>query len=286
MKTFISKVSIRIKVFIVLLFAFGVKANAQITLLKTFPTVHNVGYFQNVYLKHSGFKFVLLESNTLSLYNLNLSLYENITIPAGWTSGSFSIYCISEGLFDTDTLHIDYLIQESSPNDSIVIYRDDGTVVFKVDSASYVGGVYPGMGGSFYSPIISTDSGTFMALTKFPAITPQLYKLPGSLPCVPSCYGNYYTSISPINNIPNGAMSIYPNPAVSYTNIYYTLPPGTNEGKIILYDLAGRALKKYTVTSQFDHLRLTTSDIAAGTYFYQLTVNGNGIATKKIIVVK
>lgn len=81
-------------------------------------------------------------------------------------------------------------------------------------------------------------------------------------------------------------MSVYPNPAVSYTNIYYTLPQGTTQGELTLYDLTGRVLKEYTVTSAFDHLRLTTSDIAAGTYFYQLSINGNAVAAKKIIVVK
>jgi Secretion system C-terminal sorting domain len=272
--------------FIVLLFAFGVKANAQITLLKTFPIGHVVEDFQSVYLKHSGFKFVYLYSDTLSFYNLNLSLYENVKVPGNW-GANFNVMCISEGLFDTDTLHIDYLVQSAvNYGDSVVVYKDNGTVVYRNDSAFYLGGSYAGLQGAISSPIVSTDSGTFMSLEVKSSLATQLYKLPGSLPCLPGCYGDFTTSINPINNNGNSAMSIYPNPAVSYTNIYYILPPGTNEGEINLYDLAGRMLKKYTVTSQVDHLRLTTSDIAAGTYFYQLMVNGAGVATKKIIVVK
>ncbi len=81
-------------------------------------------------------------------------------------------------------------------------------------------------------------------------------------------------------------MSIYPNPSNNFSNVYYSLPPGINEGEIIVYDLAGREVKRYTVTRQFDHLQLSTSDIRAGTYFYQLMANGNNISTKKIVVVK
>jgi hypothetical protein len=279
------------KLFIILLFAFGVKADAQITLLNTYPSPQGPNNFQLVYLKHDGFKFVNLHYDTLSFYNVNLSLFRNAIIPGHWMLGYYTVQCISEGLFDTDTLHIDYMVTAGSfcqgCPDSVVIYKDNGNAVFRKDSAAFGVVGFSSMQGPVFSPIMSTDSGTFMALILVSNYSTQLYKLPGSLPCVPGCAGdNIYTSMPEISNNSNAAIKAYPNPAVSYTNIYYTLPPGTNEGELILYDLAGRNLKKYTVTSQFDHLRLTTSDIAAGTYFYQLTVNGNSISTKKIVVVK
>jgi hypothetical protein len=278
------------KIFIALLFAFVVKTNAQISLLQTYPV--NAGYlpcnFQSVYLEHSGFKFVFLHSDSLTFYNMNLSLFKDVIIPGNLPAGAFNVYCISEGLFDTDTLHIDYMITPvSCCPDSVMIYKDNGVVVFKEDSADFVQA--GGMQGPLFFPIMVTDSGTYMEITTMnnsSDIATQLYKLPGHVPCVPGCSSNYFASTHPISENTNRAMSIYPNPAVSYTNIYYTLPPGTNEGELVLYDLAGRILKKYTVTSQIDHLRLTTSDISAGTYFYQLSVNGSGIATKKIVVVK
>lgn len=267
------------KLLVVSFFAFGVKTNAQITYLRTYRETSPINSFQNVYLKHSGFKFVYLHSDTLSFYNLNLSLYENAIIPGGAWGG---VRCIAEGLFDNDTLHIDYLI---TGGDSTVIYKDDGSVVYRNDSAILTIS-FPGMGAPAYWPIMATDSGTYMALLLASNFSTQLYKLPGSLPCIPGCLGDISASSPVINNISNATMKVYPNPAVSYTNIYYTLPPGTNEGELVLYDLAGREMKKYTVTSQVDHLRLTTSDITAGTYFYQLSVNGNGVSTKKVVVVK
>ena len=275
------------KVFIVFLFLFGGKTNAQITLLNTFKPGNNVDDFQHVYLKHSGYKFVYVHSDTISLYNLNLSLFKNMIVPGNWGTG-FYVMCLSEGLFDADTLHVDYMVQSAvNYGDSVVIYKDNGAVVFRSKGTFFLGGYEPGMQGPISSPIVSTDSGTFMTLMLKSNLGIQLYKLPGSLPCIPGCSGdNNVTSVSPINNKMNGEMSVYPNPAVSYTNISYTLPQGTTQGQLILYDLAGRVLKEYAITSAFDHLGLTTSDIAAGTYFYQLSVSGNAIAAKKIVVVK
>jgi len=265
-----------------------VTANAQITLQKTLPTSWDDGFFQSVYLKHSGFKFVYLNNKTLYFYNMNLSLFKTVPIPGNLILGNYSVGCISEGLFDTDTLHIDYMVTSNCCPYSVVIYKDNGAIVFSEDSASFVQ-YTPGMQGPNFFPIVPTDSGTYMILTQdvnSNSVATQVYKLPGSLPCIPGCLGSSTDAgLLPVrNNI--GNMNIYPNPAVSYTNIYYTLPQGTTQGQLTLYDLAGRILKEYNVTSVVDHLHLTTSDIAAGTYFYQLSVNGNAIAAKKIIVVK
>ena len=277
------------KLFIVLLFAFSLKTDAQISLLNSYPITYFRYSLQSVYLKHDGFKFVNWHSDTLSFYNMNLTPFRSTVFPSAWMSQQFSVEYISEGLFDNDSLHIDYVLN----GDSVVIYKDNGSVVYRNDSAvlpqytTYQYGI--GMGGPVFYPVMSTDSGTFMVLTQMSstnAIANQLYKLPGSLPCVPGCLGDFYASMPQISNNSSGAMSIYPNPAVSYTNIYYTLPEGTKNGELVLYDLAGREIKKYTVTSRVDHLLLTTSDIKAGTYFYQLLVNGIGISTKKIVVVK
>src|ERR1700679_659005 len=133
------------KLFLVLLLAFGMKANAQITLLQTFP--NQTANFENVYLKYSGYKFVYLHSDTLSFYNTNLSLYKNVIIPGNWAN--YMPHCISEGLFDTDTLHIDYIMEVY---DSLVIYKDNGTVLFRIDSAG-LGISYPGMQGPAFFPI-------------------------------------------------------------------------------------------------------------------------------------
>ena len=136
-----------------------------------------------------------------------------------------------QGLFGTDTLHLDYLVENIV---SVVVYKDNGNVVFRKDSASFTGEFTSGYAGPSYFPIFGTDGGTFMILSGHPSYaiyTNQLSHLPGSLPCVPGCFEDYFTSVSPINNTMNGEMKVYPNPAVSYTNIYYTLPPEQTKAK-------------------------------------------------------
>ncbi len=273
------------RLLIAIFFICSIGADAQITLQSTFPANGYAPQFEWVYLKHSGYKYLLRHSDTLDVFNLNYSLYKRIFIPAGYLAGSSNVSYVSEGLFDSDSLRIDYMITAPT-GDSMAIYQDNGTRVFVFDSVLYNVG-YPALGLWYTTPIVTTDSGTFLILSKNPLTSFQVYKLPGSLPCMPSCTSSVtITSTEPSPGSNNGYSNVYPNPAVSYTNIFYTLPPETNEGEVILYDLTGREIKRFNVTSQFDHLRITTSDIKAGTYFYQLIAGSKNISTKKIVVVK
>lgn len=275
------------RILLIAVLASGVGANAQITFQSSYTVTSSnpSAAFQWVYLKHSGYKYLFQHSDTLDVYNLNYSLYKRIFIPSGYLAKVFSIIYVSEGLFDTDSLRIDYMIGTS---DSIVVYQDNGSLVQKFDSVSwYVPNV--GMGQINTSPIVTTDSGTFLLLVSnyfSPITTYRVYKLPGSLPCMPECSSQVVTTMVNSPSTLSGYSNVYPNPAISYTNIYYTLPAGTSEGEVILYDLAGREIKRFTVTTQFDHLSITTSDIRAGTYFYRLIAGGNNISSKKIVVVK
>lgn len=284
------------KFLLIVLFAISMKTNAQITLQTSIPWTGNIN-FQWTYLKHSGFKYYYLHRDTLTFYNLNGSLYRNALFPSwmdtNWVDTCyFSIGYISEGLFDLDTNHIDYLISYTSwcgcQMDNYVICKDDGTVIKQEDSALVYWSPFYSIGNPIYFPIVETDSGTVMIVDKeggnYPA---EIYQLPGSFPCIPGCGGNSPVSMPTItNNNGNGNMKIFPNPASNYSNVYYTLPAGINQGEIVMYDIAGKEVKRYTVTRQLDHLRLSTSDVKAGTYFYQLVVKGNNVSTRKIVVVR
>jgi hypothetical protein len=271
----------------------GLKGNAQITLEHNFTATIEAlrADLQGIYLSHSGFKFALWnESDTLLLYNLNLSLYKTIVVP-GYAYNIESISWLSEGLFNTDTSHIAYLVQYGlSFSDSIKIYDETGNILFQIDTAEQI---YDQLGfvGTAVPAIFPTDSGTFMMLESFNKSTGYIssfltYRLPGALPCIPGCSGNSL-SYSPVLKKPGYGLSLSPNPAVSYTNIYYTLPAGVSTGEIVLYDLTGRKINTNTVSSRIDHIRLTTSDLKAGTYLYQLVVEGQeNVSAKKLVVIK
>ena len=78
----------------------------------------------------------------------------------------------------------------------------------------------------------------------------------------------------------------YPNPTSTTTHIDYTLPEGVNNGEIVFYDLQGKEIKRFAVDRTFNNLLISTSDIAAGTYYYQLQTSKENTKGKKLVVVK
>lgn len=275
---------------LILIIVSSLQSKAQVTLQHQFTRVGDRP-MQWVYLKHSGFKYVLQHNDTLTFYNLNYSLFKSFRIPGNWSPTDINVWFISEGLFDNDTNHIEYLVESYCCPDSIGIYKEDITTLFYSDSM-IVSSSVPGMGMGYAQPVFTTDSGTFLLLgtqhSNGNSKGYNIYKLGGSVPCMPSCYGNGGPSfVEPLTDGGGGGSSeVYPNPATTYTDIYYTLPDGVNTGEILLTDLAGKEVKRFTVDRQFTHLHLTTTDVAAGTYIYQLSANGNFVSAKKLVVVK
>jgi hypothetical protein len=77
----------------------------------------------------------------------------------------------------------------------------------------------------------------------------------------------------------------YPNPANSTTRIEYFFPAEINDGKIVFYDLSGRAMKTIDVSTLTDHIVISTRDLSAGTYYYQLQTGVQNSEVKKLIVI-
>ena len=81
-------------------------------------------------------------------------------------------------------------------------------------------------------------------------------------------------------------INVYPNPAVNSTRVNYELPKGANEGEIIFYNLQGNEVKRFKVDRTFESLLISTSDLAAGTYYYRLQTAAQSSEGKKMIVIK
>jgi len=280
------------KFILIALLAFGINAKAQITLEQTYSN----GGINNENLRFiqltTGTKYALVDSAALqvSIYNLNHSLYKAVTIPSQNGFNMWWVYFITDKLFDTDSTDIDYLIARYSTTTSlysIKIYEESGNTLFTLDSA-YVGGW-----GGVYSPktIFNTDSGTKMILsgTGPPNGTSwsKVYSLPGSLTCG-SCGSIYGPLVSNGDNtvVRSCLTNPYPNPTNSTTRIDYVFPSGVNEGEIVFYDLQGKEIKRFKVDKTFDHLLISTADIPAGTYFFQLQTSNQASEGKKMVVIK
>jgi photosystem II stability/assembly factor-like uncharacterized protein len=80
----------------------------------------------------------------------------------------------------------------------------------------------------------------------------------------------------------------YPNPFNPETNISYSIPEGTNVN-IKLYDVTGREIKVLVnekKQSGFYTIKLTSTELSSGIYFYRLTTSNGYTAVKKLTVLK
>ncbi|MET7254013.1 T9SS type A sorting domain-containing protein [Dyadobacter fermentans] len=78
--------------------------------------------------------------------------------------------------------------------------------------------------------------------------------------------------------------NVYPNPASEYAEIDFTINPGLRDAKLTFYNVLGSQMQEFTLNKNDRKLRINTRDMATGLYFYQLSVDGKKVATKKMLV--
>ena len=82
-----------------------------------------------------------------------------------------------------------------------------------------------------------------------------------------------------------GAISnAYPNPANSIVSIRYNVKEYSTRGKIVIYDMLGKAVKETELNDKEGTARINVSDLNLGIYFYTFFVDDKAIATKKLVI--
>jgi hypothetical protein len=84
----------------------------------------------------------------------------------------------------------------------------------------------------------------------------------------------------------SGISESYPNPAKRVANINYALAQGWNKAEIVIYSMLGSKVKTIKLTEDQGTKKVDVSSLPSGMYFYTLTVDGNAISTKKMLVTK
>jgi hypothetical protein len=80
-------------------------------------------------------------------------------------------------------------------------------------------------------------------------------------------------------------LHVFPNPATSETVIRYSLPAGTSEATLLLFNMVGAEVKRWAVRSD-DAGQVTVSGLAAGTYMYQLRSASGSLGVQRSVVVR
>ncbi len=97
------------------------------------------------------------------------------------------------------------------------------------------------------------------------------------------------TDATGVNEYFNGMkLTTYPNPAVNNVTVEYTLEKDAKNVKLFVVDPAGRKIIDNSYGSQSAgtyKINLETSNLAAGTYYYQLNANGHDF-TKLLVITK
>ncbi|WKK73475.2 T9SS type A sorting domain-containing protein [Marivirga salinae] len=80
--------------------------------------------------------------------------------------------------------------------------------------------------------------------------------------------------------------SFFPNPTVKSAIMEYSINSGENDAKITLQNVLGSIVSTYELSPEENKLTISTEDLNPGVYFYTLTIDDEGLATRKLIVKK
>lgn len=273
------------KLLTLLLFATCISANAQITFENSYPPPTFNTFLRLVKLSSSGYKYAQYDTTAITIYNLNHTLYKTINIPA--SAGGFGnpinleVSYISEELFNTNPGDIEYFLYYpgTTYNGHCRVYDEAGNVLFSKDTVQ----LNLSYGDYGYKEFVSyTTTGYKMIVY---GNTTCVYALPGTLPCNDCGNGLAGSRTSADNNIQGNILN-YPNPAKNETTVAYDLPNGLTSADLVFYNITGQEVKRFKVTNAFKDILVSTADLEAGTYYYQLQAAGANSTGKKMIVIR
>lgn len=246
------------------------------------------GYLRLIKLSSSGYKYAINDQTKITLYNLNHSLWKTISFPSltGGVGSMPQVFYISEELFNTNPADIEYFVIYTDTNmfpiGHSAVIDETGNVLVSKDTTQIQGVSHYGNEDFIsYTPV-----GVKMIIWQENTKGAWVYSLPGTLPCH-DCTNGTTTGIMTGNNGTNTErLMSYPNPTSGLTTIEYVLPQGSVVAELVFYTLTGQEVKRFKVTNAFHNILISTADLDAGTYYYQLQTADGFKATKKMAVLK
>lgn len=87
-----------------------------------------------------------------------------------------------------------------------------------------------------------------------------------------------------LSNVLNTSISTpYPLPANRFINFNYHLAQG-DEASIVFYDILGTEVKRYSLSSASNQIRINTLNLNTGIFIYALVVNGKKIKMGRLMI--
>lgn len=265
---------------------------SQVTLDYTYPassTGNSVNFaLIEIYPGEYKYAFYDMGASNLSLYNLNHTLFQSITIPATFNGNDwFQVMYVTRSLFDCDTSNIEYLLNYGfigAPGGTtpyVKIVRDNGTVLFTETNAS---ALTQGWANLSMGPVYSTPNGAKMDLYNANWDL-KIYSLCGQLP--PSYLsGPGNTTGLSSGNAENFINRVYPNPSKNKITIDYSFPDDVRQAELFLYDANGKETRRLKIGPAFKSVQLDTDGMNAGVYNYVINADGRLFKGSQLVIVK
>ena len=79
-------------------------------------------------------------------------------------------------------------------------------------------------------------------------------------------------------------LQLHPNPFTTQATVQYSLPVGSKNAALIIYDLLGRERSSYQLNSTNGEIAINARNLSSGVYLYSLVVDDRVVVTKKMVV--
>ncbi len=263
-----------------------VHSRAQVTFEHTYPGPNSLAQSRPTIINMGGndgykYMYVDFQSNELKLFNLDHTLFYNITVPVTLLNSSqYNIGYVTWSLFDCDTTQFEYAILPGNSSKTFSIYRQDGTLLFQRDSviAPFCFGCY---NGSYdIRPISSTPNGSKLFLYKADGggqfHTTDVYSVCGKIP----------VQISEENTAVGRYIKVYPNPSSGKVDFEIDLPDNLHSYELSLYNSSLQLITSMQMEATKRREHFDGSILSSGNYFFALQAEGKILQSGKFVITK
>lgn len=80
------------------------------------------------------------------------------------------------------------------------------------------------------------------------------------------------------------SLQIFPNPFSAQAVVQYSLPSGSQNAQLVVYDMLGQQRGAYRLSNTYGEISISAGNLTTGVYLYSLLVDGKSTLTKKMVV--
>ncbi len=222
----------------------------------------------------SGSKFYLMDAALVQcrVYNTNHTLWKTLNLSVPANNYLYDLKYLSEGLFTNDNSlslgYVYYIYDETNAyyTFNAKIVKESGTELLSIPGCQYMEVMNLGSDGVklvAYCYDYSVNPYT---------IQTRIYGLPGQLTATEN----------PV--LPGSHKLPYPNPAIDFITIQYSLPDNSTTGEIAITDMQGKLIDKLVINSYTERITLPTFKYPSGVYNYSVEAGNQRFESGKFIV--